>query len=60
MPTEEKLEPRIGFMGADLGIESALQDGIAVDAEKWEALNAAAWPILVPASAQSHAGAGPG
>ena len=40
--------------------ELTLQNGIEVSTEKWVELNAAAWPILVPASSQSRAGAGPG
>ena len=40
--------------------EKALQNGIEVNTEKWNALNAAAWPILVPATKQSRDGAGPG
>ncbi len=37
----------------------ALERGISVTQEHWDALNAAAWPILVPSSEQSRAGAGP-
>lgn len=37
----------------------ALELGIEVDPDHWDALNAAAWPILVPSDAQSRAGAGP-
>ena len=40
--------------------ETSLQYGIEVNAEKWNELNAAAWPILVPATEQSRTGAGPG
>lgn len=40
--------------------DSALENGIDVDPAKWDALNAAAWPILVRSTEQSRAGAGPG
>ena len=40
--------------------EKSLQNGIEVNIEKWNALNAAAWPILVPTTKQSRTGAGPG
>lgn len=40
--------------------DAALDQGIEVDSGQWEALNRAAWPILVPASQQSSQGAGPG
>jgi hypothetical protein len=40
--------------------DAALNDGIEVGAAHWDALNQAAWPILVAASQQSHEGAGPG
>jgi hypothetical protein len=40
--------------------DAALEKGIAVDDEQWQALNAAAWPILVPATEESRQGAGPG
>ena len=38
----------------------SLELGITVPADHWDALNAAAWPILVPSDALSRAGAGPG
>ncbi|KLN59271.1 hypothetical protein WH96_18315 [Kiloniella spongiae] len=38
----------------------ALEKGISVEQNSWGALNMAAWPILVPDSKQSRAGAGPG
>jgi len=37
----------------------ALELGVTVDEDHWNDLNAAAWPILVPASDHSRAGAGP-
>ncbi len=40
--------------------DEALNSGIEVDADQWDALNRAAWPVLVPASKQSSKGAGPG
>jgi hypothetical protein len=40
--------------------EKTLQNGIDISTEKWNELNAAAWPILVPATRQSRTGAGPG
>ena len=38
----------------------ALENGILVDENRWQALNAAALPILVSATEQSRQGAGPG
>lgn len=38
----------------------SLEQGVAVIADRWDALNAAAWPILVPSDPNSRAGAGPG
>jgi len=40
--------------------QAALENGIQVDENRWQALNAAAWPILVSATEQSRLGAGPG
>jgi hypothetical protein len=40
--------------------DAALNQGIEVDSDQWEALNKAAWPILVATSQQSSLGAGPG
>lgn len=37
----------------------ALEQGIEVDPGQWDALNAAAWPILVRSDTQSRSGAGP-
>jgi len=39
---------------------AALENGIPVDENRWQALNAAAWPILVSTTEQSRQGAGPG
>ena len=39
--------------------QAALENGIKVDENRWQALNAAAWPILVSATEQSRLGAGP-
>lgn len=40
--------------------DKALEYGIEVDSEQWNALNAAAWPILVKSTDHSRQGAGPG
>jgi hypothetical protein len=40
--------------------DQALEHGIDVDEAQWQALNAAAWPILVSTTTQSRLGAGPG
>ncbi len=40
--------------------QHSLEQGITVPSDHWDALNAAAWPILVASDAASRAGAGPG
>ncbi len=40
--------------------DQGLEQGIEVDSAQWDALNKAAWPVLVPATQQSSLGAGPG
>ena len=52
---QEKLSAQIAVCYRD-----ALEQGILVDENRWQALNAAAWPILVSATEQSRLGAGPG
>ncbi|MCF6433372.1 DUF3726 domain-containing protein [Leisingera sp. MMG026] len=39
--------------------DQSLERGISVSSDHWSALNAAAWPILVPSDDKSRAGAGP-
>lgn len=43
----------------DANYDAALESGIEVDTEQWDALNAAAWPILVSSTDESRQGAGP-
>ncbi|SDX91620.1 Protein of unknown function [Ruegeria halocynthiae] len=52
---------RLEVSAAQLAVNynDALELGIAVPADHWDALNAAAWPILVPSDQHSRAGAGP-
>lgn len=54
--------PRFEVSAAQLeaNYNQALERGVAVPSDRWETLNAAAWPILVPTDPQSRAGAGPG
>ena len=56
-----KEQPLVQLSSAQLAAnyDAALQNGIGVSAAQWDALNAAAWPILVPASEHSRGGAGP-
>jgi LDH2 family malate/lactate/ureidoglycolate dehydrogenase len=45
---------------AAVNFDESLENGISVDEAQWQALNAAAWPILVSTTGQSRLGAGPG
>ncbi|MCP5082055.1 MAG: DUF3726 domain-containing protein [Alphaproteobacteria bacterium] len=56
-PGAQRLERTAPQIAGDYN--QALEQGIAVTKQEWEALNAAAWPILVPSSDHSRAGAGP-
>lgn len=56
-PGARRLECTASQISANYG--QALEQGIAVTRHDWNALNAAAWPILVPSSDHSRAGAGP-
>ena len=57
-PGVKRLEISAAQMAASY--DRSLEMGIAVPPGHWDALNAAAWPILVPSGQQSRAGAGPG
>lgn len=57
-PGVERIEISAAQLAANYN--HSLELGIAVPPAHWDALNAAAWPILVPSDRQSRAGAGPG
>lgn len=56
-PSASRYETSAVQLGANY--EAALESGIEVDIDKWNALNAAAWPILVASTDESRLGAGP-
>ena len=57
-PGVKRLEVSAAQLAANYNL--SLEQGIAVPPDHWDALNAAAWPILVPSDQHSRAGAGPG
>jgi hypothetical protein len=56
-PELERFEVSAAQLAANY--TQALERGIEIPPARWDALNAAAWPILVPTDQQSRAGAGP-
>jgi hypothetical protein len=57
-PSVKRVE--ISAVQLEANYNLSLEKGIAVLPDQWDALNAAAWPILVASDQQSRAGAGPG